>query len=409
MAKPIDFVRLGELDVDGKTALVRVDYNVPFRPGSADISDDSRIRASLPTLKYLRERSCKLVLCSHLGRPKGQAVDALRMKPVSQRLAELLGVRVAQAADCIGDEVRSAVLALAPGEVMMLENLRFHHEEERNDLDFAFNLSLLAEIFVNDAFGAAHRAHASTEGVTRFLPSAAGLLMERELQVLGDAMESPSRPFAAVLGGAKVSDKIVVLERLLDRVDVLIIGGGMCATFIKAKGHSVGNSAVEDDRIAFAQTVIRSAQKRKVELLLPSDVVIADAFAEHARTKTVGIANIPDGWRIMDIGADTAARYAATLRRCRTVIWNGPMGVFEWDAFASGTIAVAQTLAALADATTVTGGGSTMEAVATLGLTERMTHVSSGGGASLEFMEGRALPGVVALRRKSQHAESHDD
>lgn len=386
-----------DLDVAGKTALVRVDYNVPFRPGSTDISDDSRIRASLPTLRYLQERGCRIIVCSHLGRPKGRVVESLRMAPVSRRLSELLGTPVDQARQCVGEEVASAAASLAPGRVLMLENLRFHPGEEGNDAEFARGLAALADVYINDAFGAAHRAHASTAAVARLLPSAAGFLMERELQFLGDALDAPDRPFAAILGGAKVSDKIGVLENLMGKVDLLVIGGGMAATFIKAQGHSVGDSLVEDDRLAFARRIMDAEQGDASKILIPDDVIVADAFAADAKARVATASAVPDGWRIMDIGPQTARRYADALGECRTVIWNGPMGVFEWDAFSQGTAAVANTLAGMECATTITGGGSTAEAVATLGLADRMTHISSGGGASLEFMEGRELPGVAAL------------
>lgn len=384
------------LDVAGKAALVRVDYNVPFRPGSTDISDDSRIRASLPTLRYLQERGCRIVVCSHLGRPKGRVVESLRMAPVSKRLSELLGTPVVQARQCVGEAVASAADALAPGGVMMLENLRFHPGEEGNDAEFARGLAVLADVYINDAFGAAHRAHASTAAVARLLPSAMGLLMERELQVLGDALDAPKRPFAAALGGAKVSDKMGVLENLMGKADLLVIGGGMAATFIKAQGHSVGDSLVEDDKLAFARRII-DADQGDAKVLIPDDVIAADAFAADAAARVVSASAIPDGWRIMDIGPQTARRYADALGECRTVIWNGPMGVFEWEAFSRGTAAVANTLAGMERAITITGGGSTAEAVGALGLAARMTHISSGGGASLEFMEGRELPGVAAL------------
>lgn len=386
-----------DLDVAGKTALVRVDYNVPFRPGSTDISDDSRIRASLPTLRYLQERGCRIIVCSHLGRPKGRVVESLRMAPVSRRLSELLGTPVIQARQCVGEEAASAAASLAPGGVLMLENLRFHPGEEQNDAEFARGLAALADVYINDAFGAAHRAHASTAAVARLLPSAAGFLMERELQFLGDALDAPERPFAAVLGGAKVSDKIGVLENLIGKVDLLVIGGGMAATFIKAQGHSVGDSLVEDDRLAFARRIMDADQRGYANILIPDDVIAADAFTADAKARVASASAIPDGWRIMDIGPQTARRYADALGECRTVIWNGPMGVFEWDAFSQGTAAVANALAGMERATTITGGGSTAEAVAALGVANRMTHISSGGGASLEFMEGRELPGVAAL------------
>ena len=386
-----------DVDVHGQTVLVRVDFNVPFKPGTTEISDDGRIRASLPTLRYLLTRDCRLIVCSHLGRPKGQAVKSLRMAPASRRLAELLGVPVKQCADVTGDEARAMASSLASGEVMMLENTRFHPGEEANDAEFARELASLATLYVNDAFGVAHRAHASTEGVARLLPSAAGLLMERELRFLGGVMDAPRPPFAAVLGGAKVSDKMGVLDNLADKVDLLFIGGGMAATFIKAQGYDVGDSPVEDDRVGFAEKLIERSERGGARLMLPNDVVVADAFAENAEPYRVRVDAIPRGFRIMDIGAWTARRYAVALRECNTVIWNGPQGVFEWEAFSHGTRLIAKTLADMKDATTVLGGGSTAEAVAALGLSDRMTHVSSGGGAALEFMEGRELPGVAAL------------
>ena len=386
-----------DVELRGHAVLVRVDYNVPFRPGTTEISDDGRIRASLPTLRYLLERDCKLVLCSHLGRPKGQVVESLRLAPVSQRLGELLGIPVKQCPDTTGDEVRAAADSLAPGEVLMLENTRFHPGEEGNDAEFARELASLATLYVNDAFGAAHRAHASTEGVARILPSVAGLLMERELRFLGSALDAPRRPFAAILGGAKVSEKIRVLENLAGKVDLLLIGGGMAGTFVKALGHLVGDSLVEDDRVSFARDLIERSRQGEVKLMLPDDVVVADEFAENANKLMVAVDSIPSGFMIMDIGPNTARRYSEALRNCKTVMWNGPQGVFEWEAYSQGTRAIAETLASLDDATTVVGGGSTAEAVSALGLSGRMTHVSSGGGASLEFMEGRELPGVAAL------------
>ena len=385
------------MDVRGQTALVRVDFNVPFRPGTTEISDDSRIRASLPTLRYLMERECRVVVCSHLGRPAGRVVESLRMAPVSQRLADLLGANVSQCADTVGDSAREVASSLAPGEVLMLENARFHPEEEENDAEFAQELASLASLYVNDAFGVAHRAHASTVGIPCCLPSVAGLLMERELQFLSSVLECPRGPFAAILGGAKVSDKIGVLDNLSDKVDLLLIGGGMAATFLKAQGHDVGESLIECDRLDSASELIERSNSGGARMLLPSDVVVADRFAQGADALTVSADLIPSGHMVMDIGSDTAMRYAEAVRDCKTVMWNGPQGVFEWEAFSHGTRAIAETLASLDDATTVIGGGSTAEAVAKLGLSDRMSHVSSGGGASLEFMEGRELPGVAAL------------
>ena len=385
---------------------MRVDYNVPFSPGTTNISDDSRIRASLPTIRYLLDRRCRVTLCSHLGRPKGNVVEELRMGPVARRLSELLDMPVTQASDCVGPEVQKAAEALQPGGVLLLENLRFHPEEERNDPEFAAALASLAEVYVNDAFGTAHRAHASTEGVTWFLPSVAGLLMARELQFLGRALEHPERPFAAILGGAKVSDKIAVLENLTGRVDILIIGGGMAATFLKAGGLEVGESLVEEGRVRFAAQFMQTARDNGLDLLLPVDVVIADAFSEDANHRIVDVSKTSPTWMIMDIGPRTVSLFEQALRPCKTVVWNGPMGVFEWEPFAQGTAGVANVLAGLDEATTVVGGGSTAEAVDNLGLADQMSHVSTGGGASLELLEGKALPGVAALMEKSGAA--HD-
>ncbi len=389
-----------DIDVAGKTILVRVDYNVPFHPSTTDISDDSRIRASLPTLRYLIERGCRVVLCSHMGRPRGKIVEDMRMTPASTRLSELLEIPVAQALDCVGPDVQKAVRALQSGGVIMLENLRFHDGEEKNDAEFASALASLAEVYVDDAFGTAHRAHASTEGVTHFLPSVAGFLMSTELEMLGRALESPRRPFAAIMGGAKVSDKIAVLENLAGRVDTLIVGGGMAATFFKAEGLEIGDSLVEEERVQFASDFKRTAKEKGLNLLLPVDVVVADDFSATASHRTVGIADIPAGWRVMDIGPQTISLFENALNVSKTVVWNGPMGVFEWEPFAQGTIRIANVLSGLSDATIVVGGGSTAEAVGSLGLADKMTHVSTGGGASLEFLEGKVLPGVAALLDK---------
>ena len=388
---------VGDIDVAGKRVLVRVDYNVPFHPGTTEVSDDSRIRASLPTIGYLLERRCRVILCSHLGRPKGKVVEELRMRHVVPRLARLLDAPVTQASDCVGPETRKAVEALAPGGVLVLENLRFNPREEANDPGFASSLASLADVYVDDAFGTAHRAHASTEGVTRFLPSVAGLLMARELEMLGRVLGAPEHPFAVVLGGAKVSDKTGVMENLAARVDFLIVGGGMAATFLKARGLEVGDSLVEEDRVQFAAHFIERFRLTGLKLLLPLDVVVADSFTEAAGHRTVDVSGIEPGWRIMDIGPRTAVLFEEALRSCKTVLWNGPMGVFEWKPFATGTIHIAGVLADLKGATTVVGGGSTADAVASLGIGDKMTHVSTGGGAALEFLEGRVLPGVAAL------------
>ena len=386
-----------DIDVAGKTVLVRVDYNVPFHPGTADISDDSRIRASLPTLRYLARQDCRIVLCSHVGRPGGRVVEELRMAPVTRRLSDLLGVAVAQARDCVGPEVRRAIDRLAPGGVIALENLRFHPEEEANDPVFASELASLAEIYVGDAFGAAHRAHASTEGATRFVPSVAGFVMARELEMLGQVLDSPEHPFAIVLGGAKASDKIGVMQNLIDTVDTVIVGGGMAATFLKARGIGVGDSRVEEEWIEFAATFAAAGAGRSLELLLPVDFMIANSFSETADRRIVDAGGIGQGWQIMDIGPRTISLFQEALKPTRTVLWNGPMGVFEWEPYAQGTIEMARFLAGLGEAATVVGGGSTAEAVGSLHLTDRMTHVSTGGGASLELLGGKALPGVEAL------------
>ena len=390
---------LDDLDLDGVTALVRVDFNVPFTSDRSAISDDSRIRASLPTIEYLLARDCRVVLCCHIGRPEGRVVSELSVAPVAERLSELVGRPVPVSPDCVGPEPESQARALPPGGVMMLENLRFHPGEEANAPEFARGLAALAGVYVNDAFGAAHRAHASTAGVARLLPGAAGFLMHREVDVLGSALNAPRRPLVAILGGAKVSDKIKVLEHLTTKVDKLLIGGGMGAAFLKANGLDVGASLVEDDSLGAAREICAAADRRGVDLLLPTDVVVADSFSESAAHRVVDVGAIPNGWMIMDIGPVTAAAYAGAVEGAGTVVWNGTMGVSEWLPFCHGTERVARALAGLGDAVTVLGGGSTAEAVQALGLADSMTHVSTGGGASLEFLEGRTLPGVEALMR----------
>ena len=384
--------------MEGKRVLVRVDFNVEM--GNGRISDDSRIRGALPTIEYLRESGAVVVLCSHLGRPGGKVVEDMRLAPVGARLSELLGAEVTCVAECVGPEVDAAVAAAGPGDVLLLENLRFHPEEEKNDPDFAQALASLGEVFVEDGFGVSHRAHASTEGVTRFLPSVAGFLVEAELAALGGLLESPARPLVAVLGGAKVSDKMGVLENFIERVDSILIGGGMAATFLKAKGLPVGASLVEDDRLDLAQEVMARAARGGVTLAIPSDVVVADAFSAEAQCRTVDVEDVPDGWYIMDIGHKTLDTFRAEAANGKTILWNGPMGVFEMPAFSRGTREFAAALGSLDGVTTVLGGGSTAEVVHELGITDRITHVSTGGGASLEFLEGRTLPGVAALLDK---------
>ena len=387
-----------DIEVGGKRVLMRVDFNVTVEDGR--IADDSRIRAAIPTILYLREQGAKVVLCSHLGRPGGKVVEDMRLTPVLHRLSELLEIEVRSTDDCIGPDVQSAVNDLAAGDVLLLENLRFHPEEEANDPEFARALASLADVFVSDGFGVAHRAHASTEGVTRYLPSVSGFLMEREIDVLGSLLESAQEPLVVVLGGAKVTDKIGVIENFLDKVNTLLIGGGMAATFLKANGLDVGGSQVEDDRLDFVREVVASAEEKGVDFIIPVDVVVADSFRADASSRTVDVDAVPDGWLILDIGHKTLDTFRREVARGKTILWNGPMGVFEFPSFATGTRELAAALASLDDAVTVVGGGSTAEVVDVLGLSDRLTHVSTGGGASLEFLEGRTLPGVAALLDK---------
>ncbi|MDE2126585.1 MAG: phosphoglycerate kinase [Armatimonadetes bacterium] len=388
---------IDDVDVRGRRVLVRVDFNVP-QDESGAITDDRRIRATLPTLQALVARDARVIVCSHLGRPKG-ITPRYTLAPVAERLSELLGMPVVLAADCIGPAAETAVAMLPPGGVLLLENVRFHAEEEANDPAFAASLAKLADLYVNDAFGAAHRAHASTEGVAHLLPGVAGMLMQRELEYLGGALADPKRPFVAILGGAKVKDKIGVIEALLQRVDTLIVGGGMAYTFIKAQGGSIGNSLLDSSNLEFCRSVIASAGER---LLLPDDVVITNANPFTAGeaacdTRIAGAGSIPDGWEGADIGPNTRRRFAAALMGAGTVIWNGPMGIFEFAKFAEGTRAIAEAMAS-SQAITIVGGGDSAAAVEQMGFADRMTHISTGGGASLEFLEGRVLPGVAALQ-----------
>jgi phosphoglycerate kinase len=384
-----------DVDVGGKRVLVRLDLNVPLQEG--EVADDTRIQAALPTIRYLLDREASLILCSHLGRPKGKVDDSLKMEPVARRLAELLERPVTKLDDCVGPQVESAVAEAGPGDVILLENTRFHPEEKANDPEFARQLAALAELYVNDAFGSAHRAHASTEGVAHYLPAVAGFLMEKELEFLGRVLASPVHPFVAILGGAKISDKIGVIENLLDRVDVFLIGGGMANTFLKAEDYDVGDSLVEDGSLDVARSLLQQAGDK---LVLPVDVTVADRFEAEAFSQVVAAGNVPRGWRILDIGPRTLELFQGHLENARTVVWNGPMGVFEFAKFAQGTEAVARMLANLPDATTVIGGGDSAAAVKRVGLDDKMTHVSTGGGASLEFLEGKTLPGVAALLDK---------
>lgn len=390
---------LSSADLSGKSVLVRVDFNVPLDDNGA-ITDDTRIRAALPTIRDLLGKGAKVILAAHFGRPKGQVVDRLRLTPVADRLGSLLGRPVTKTDSCIGPEATAQAAALQPGHVLLLENVRFFKEEEENDPAFARQLASLAQVYVNDAFGAAHRAHASTAGVTAHLsPCVSGLLMEKELQYLQGAIEQPQRPLAAIVGGSKVSSKIGVLASLMEKCDRVLIGGGMIFTFYKARGLTVGKSLVEDDKLELARELEATAKARGVELLLPTDVVAADRFAADAASRTVPVNAIPEGWMGLDIGPDSVAAFQKTLEDCRTVIWNGPMGVFEFDAFAVGTNSIAMLLAELgsAGATTIIGGGDSVAAVEKAGVASRMSHISTGGGASLELLEGKILPGVAAL------------
>ncbi len=385
---------------EGKRVLVRVDFNVPLAEGADGgrvVVDDTRIRAALPTIQYLLDGGATLILCSHLGRPKGKVVDELKMDPVALRLSELLERPVTKLDDCVGPEVEAAVEAAQPGDVLLLENTRFHAEEKENDPAFARQLASLADLHVNDAFGTAHRAHASNVGAAQYLPAVAGFLLEKEIEFLGSALAVPEHPFVAILGGAKISDKIGVIDNLLGQVDVLLIGGGMANTFLKADGYDVAESLVEDGSLDTARALMDQAGNK---LVLPVDVTVADRFDADAFSQVVSAAEVPPGWRILDVGPRTLELFHERLTGARTVVWNGPMGVFEFPKFAVGTEAVARMLAALPDATTIIGGGDSAAAVKRTGLADKMSHISTGGGASLEFLEGKTLPGVAALDDK---------
>ena len=386
-------------ELSGKRVLVRVDFNVPL-DADGTISDDTRIRAALPTINDLTAKGARVILAAHFGRPKGEVNETMRLTPVAARLAELLGKPVVKTDSCIGPDADAKVAAMADGDVVLLENVRFYAEEEKNEPGFAAQLAALADVYVNDAFGAAHRAHASTEGVTKYLsPSVAGHLMEKELQYLQGAIDEPQRPLAAIVGGSKVSSKIGVLEALIDKCDKVLIGGGMIFTFYKARGLAVGKSLVEEDKLELAKELEAKAAAKGVQLLLPTDVVLADAFSPDANTQTTAIEAIPDGWMGLDIGPDSIKAFQAALADCKTVIWNGPMGVFEFDKFAAGTNGIAHTLADLSGkgCCTIIGGGDSVAAVEKVGVAERMSHIYTGGGASLELLEGKVLPGVAAL------------
>lgn len=389
---------LKDVDVKGKRVFCRVDFNVPMQDGK--ITDETRIRAALPTINYLVEQGAKVILASHFGRPKGKVVEEMRLTPVAARLGEILGKNVQKADEAYGDSVKQKIEAMSEGDVLLLENVRFYPGEEKNDPELAKEFAALADVYVNDAFGAAHRAHASTEGIAHYLPAVAGFLMEKELEVLGKALSNPERPFTAIIGGAKVKDKIGVIDNLLEKVDNLIIGGGLAYTFVKAQGNEVGKSLLEEDKIALANSFIAKAKEKGVNFYMPIDVIVADDFSPDANTKEVSIDSIPSDWEALDIGPKTAELYMDVIKKSKLVIWNGPMGVFEFDKFAQGTKAVAEALAESKDTYSLIGGGDSAAAVEKFNLAEQMSHISTGGGASLEFMEGKELPGVVALNDK---------
>ncbi|TKI58668.1 phosphoglycerate kinase [Brevibacillus antibioticus] len=383
-----------DVELAGKRVFCRVDFNVPMQDGV--ITDDTRIRAAVPTIRFMVEAGAKVILASHFGRPKGQVVEEMRLTPVAAHLSSLLGKNVRKLEDCHGADVEAAVERMESGDVILLENVRFHAGEEKNDPELAKSFAALADLFVNDAFGTAHRAHASTAGIAEYIPAVAGLLMEKEIRFMGGALSNPQRPFTAIVGGAKVKDKIAVIENLLTKVDHLIIGGGMANTFLKAQGYGIGASLCEDDKLDLARTLMDQAKERGVQLLMPVDVVVADRFAADAEKQVVAIDAIPEGWMALDIGPKTVEQYHSVIVDSKTVVWNGPMGVFEMDAFAGGTIGVAKAMAACSG-TTIIGGGDSVAAVEKAGVAEQMTHISTGGGASLEFMEGKELPGVAVL------------
>jgi len=386
-----------DISVTGKRVLVRCDFNVPLSDGV--ITNDKRIVAALPTIQYLADQGARVILCSHLGRPKGEIKAEFSLAPVAKRLGELMGKPVTMAADVVGPDAKAKAKALKDGELMLLENVRFHKEETKNDPGFAKELAGLAELYVNDAFGTAHRAHASTAGVADYLPAVCGYLIQKEIDFMGNALENPQHPFVAILGGAKVSDKIGVIENLLDKVDTLIIGGGMAYTFFKAQGHGIGASLCEDDKIDLARNMLQKAKDKGVNFLLPVDNRIGDKFDERCETKIVDSAHIPDGWMGMDIGPESEEIFADAIKNARTVIWNGPMGVFEMEKFSKGTCAIAQAVAN-SDSISIIGGGDSVAAVTKLGFADKMSHISTGGGASLEFLEGLELPGIAALNDK---------
>ncbi|WP_082233422.1 phosphoglycerate kinase [Halobacillus massiliensis] len=386
-----------DVEVSGKTVFCRVDFNVPMNDGN--VTDDTRIKAALPTIKHLAGNGAKVILASHLGRPKGEAVEELRLDPVAERLSNLLGQTVTKTDEVAGEEVTKAISELEDGEILLIENVRFHPGEEKNDDELAKAFAKMADLYVNDAFGAAHRAHASTAGVAEYIPAVAGFLMEKEINVLSQALSNPERPFTAIIGGAKVKDKIGVIDNLIDKVDHLIIGGGLAYTFVKAQGHEIGKSLLEEDKIDLAKEYMKKAEEKGIDFVMPEDVIVADDFSDSANTKEVAIDSIPSDWEALDIGPKTREKYANIIKESKLIIWNGPMGVFELETFANGTKEVAKALSET-NGYSVIGGGDSAAAVEKFGYADAMDHVSTGGGASLEFMEGKELPGVALLNDK---------
>lgn len=388
-----------DVEVDSKRVLLRVDFNVPLDINTGVIGDDNRIRSALPTIKYIIDHKARVIICSHLGRPKGKIVESLRMAPIAKRLSQIIGLPVSTVPDCIGQEVENKVATLKKGDILLLENLRFHPEEKANDPHFARKLARLADVYVDDAFGTAHRAHASTTGVTKYLPSVAGFLMDKELETMTNLLHQSEHPFACILGGAKVNDKIGLLQNMLSKVDMLIVGGGMAATLLKTQGYGVGRSFIEEDKLNMAEELLQEAKNRMVPFFLPIDVMVVKEISDKAPTEIVSVMDIPRDYYIVDIGPQSIQLFCSELKKCRTVMWNGPMGIYEISQFAQGTRSIANLLATL-NATTVIGGGSTAEIVQEMGLTDKMTHVSTGGGASLQYLEGLTLPGVEVLLDK---------